>query len=74
MPTDTLTAKGRQTPVNARASVDLPEPDGPTTATVWPAGMANETSRRAQKSSVARRDSRWRMAAMRVGSACVRRA
>ena len=28
----------------ARASVDLPEPDLPTTASVWPGWMSTETS------------------------------
>src|SRR3546814_5838240 len=36
-------------PVMTRASVDLPEPDSPTTATVWPRGTCKLTSCRTLK-------------------------
>ncbi len=31
--------------------VDLPAPDGPTNATIWPAGMSSSTSRSTARSS-----------------------
>ena len=37
-------AVGGSRPVMHRAAVDLPEPDSPTTATVRPRWMSNETS------------------------------
>ncbi len=52
-PKDAGMSRGIKPPI-ASASVLLPEPDGPTTSMVWPAGNSNETPSRASRS-----DPRW---------------
>ena len=41
---------GTSRPAITRSSVDLPEPDGPSSAVSLPSGASNETSSRAAKS------------------------
>ncbi len=42
----TSPATGRSSPVSAASRVDLPLPDGPSTAVMLPCGTCRETSRR----------------------------
>src|SRR5512147_2610777 len=48
--------------------VDLPEPDGPITATIWPASMATDTPRRAWTTCVPSRYSFTRSSVLMSGS------
>ena len=46
----TLPASGTSSPAMTRSSVDLPEPDGPSSAVSDPDGISSETSWSASKS------------------------
>jgi hypothetical protein len=55
VPIVTRPAEGRIMPASSAISVDLPEPDGPTRATISPALMARSTPARATTSPAAAR-------------------
>ena len=44
---ETEPVTGGSSPATARSSVDLPQPDGPSTASTWPSGRSIEASRTA---------------------------
>ena len=50
-PTVTLPSSGRRRPVSSEATVDLPQPDSPTTAVKLPAGNSMVTPRSTGRSA-----------------------